>query len=363
MTTDHAYPERFNDSIRELYKDALRLSTGSLEMMAFVGRAAAWHNRAGRVRACWQAQGVPVPATVIYSVTKRCNLHCKGCYFRAQEREPEPELNDAELLRVADEAHELGVSIMMLAGGEPLTRPVLFELAARHPQIVMPVFTNGLLIDDEMIARFRANRNLIPVISLEGHAGETDDRRGAGVHAYLLGILAKLRAAGLFFGASLTVTQRNYDLLTSPAYVQELVDLGSRLFFYVEYVPIEANTAHNCLDDAQKAELPARLHALRGSMPGLFVALPGEENLFGGCLAAGRGFVHISAEGRLEPCPFAPYSDVSLRRLSLREALQSDFLREIRESDVHLSETEGGCALWAHRDWVLSLLRERKVVV
>ncbi len=33
----------------------------------------------------------------------------------------------------------------------------------------------------------------------------------------------------------------------------------------------------------------------------------------------------ISAEGNIEPCPFAPYSDTNLKDSSLKEALQSDF--------------------------------------
>jgi hypothetical protein len=40
---------------------------------------------------------------------------------------------------------------------------------------------------------------------------------------------------------------------------------------------------------------------------------------------------------------------------SLKEALQSDFLKMIRDSDEHLHETEGGCALWVKREWVRSL--------
>jgi MoaA/NifB/PqqE/SkfB family radical SAM enzyme len=91
--------------------------------------------------------------------------------------------------------------------------------------------------------------------------------------------------------------------------------------------------------------------------PALFVAFPGGEALYSGCLAAGRGFIHISPGGRVEPCPFSPFSDASLNDLSLKEALQSELLKAIRESDVHLSGTDGGCALWQHREWVASLLR------
>jgi MoaA/NifB/PqqE/SkfB family radical SAM enzyme len=84
--------------------------------------------------------------------------------------------------------------------------------------------------------------------------------------------------------------------------------------------------------------------------------VPGDEEEIGGCLSAGKGFIHISADGNVEPCPFAPYSDTNLRESSLREALQSEFLREIRENHERLSEAEGGCALWVERAWVRSLL-------
>jgi len=347
---------RFDRAIRDLMHDALRLSLRTRETALFVLHAALWHRRAERIRARWRERGVGVPAFVIMSVTHRCNLRCKGCYARAQTRTPEPELTDAELLRVVDEAEGLGVSILMLAGGEPLTRPVVYDLAAHHPKMAMPIITNGLLLDEAAVARFRANRNLIPIVSIEGHVAETDTRRGAGVHARVLAALDRLRTGGLLYGASLTVTRNNYALVTSPSYVRELADKGCRVFILVEYVPIEPQTESLCLTQAQKAELSGRIEALQRAVPGLFVALPGDEDLYGGCMAAGRGFVHISAEGRLEPCPFAPFSDVSLRTTPLREALRSDFLRTIRESGAHLAETQGGCALWVHREWVQSLL-------
>lgn len=71
-----------------------------------------------------------------------------------------------------------------------------------------------------------------------------------------------------------------------------------------------------------------------------------------GCLSAGKGFIHVSAEGDVEPCPFILCSDVNLQNVTLKEALQSQFLRKIRMSHSGLHETGGGCALWAKRDWV-----------
>jgi MoaA/NifB/PqqE/SkfB family radical SAM enzyme len=165
----------------------------------------------------------------------------------------------------------------------------------------------------------------------------------------------------VFFGVSLTATRLNLPTITDERFVRDLVDTGSRLFFYVDYVPVQPGTEALALTEAQRAQEAEALVALRRNVPALFVAFPGDEEMYGGCLAAGRGFVHISPEGRLEPCPFSPYSDVSLHHVSLREALQSRLLRTIRESDEHLSEVNGGCALWEKRDWVHSLLQPAEV--
>ncbi|MGE5485689.1 MAG: hypothetical protein ACM3X4_11810 [Ignavibacteriales bacterium] len=109
------------------------------------------------------------------------------------------------------------------------------------------------------------------------------------------------------------------------------------------------------LTPEQRSRLLDLTRRFRSRLPGLFIAFPGDEAELGGCLAAGRGFAHISPEGHLEPCPFTPYSDTSLTGASLKEALQSGLLRTIRENHERLSETEGGCALWRNRDWLRSL--------
>jgi MoaA/NifB/PqqE/SkfB family radical SAM enzyme len=103
-----------------------------------------------------------------------------------------------------------------------------------------------------------------------------------------------------------------------------------------------------------------KVEGFRRRSPALFVNLPDDEKEFGGCLSAGRGFVHISAQGDVEPCPFAPYSDRSLREMSLKEALQSPFLTAVRENADHLKEGRGGCALWMHREWLSALLASQK---
>jgi MoaA/NifB/PqqE/SkfB family radical SAM enzyme len=98
----------------------------------------------------------------------------------------------------------------------------------------------------------------------------------------------------------------------------------------------------------------------RKKFSAVFIALPWDEEEIGGCLSAGRGFVHISAEGNVEPCPFVPYSDTNLKDVSLKEALQSKMLSVIRENHTQLQETHG-CALWERREWVMSLAGSKTI--
>jgi MoaA/NifB/PqqE/SkfB family radical SAM enzyme len=104
------------------------------------------------------------------------------------------------------------------------------------------------------------------------------------------------------------------------------------------------------------------MEPFRSKYPAVFLSFPGDEKKFGGCLSAGRGFIHVSASGDLEPCPFAPYSDASLLHVSLKEALQSEFLRRIRENSGELLEADGGCAIWKKREWAQALLVQSKEV-
>ena len=85
-------------------------------------------------------------------------------------------------------------------------------------------------------------------------------------------------------------------------------------------------------------------------------SVPWDEDDVGGCLSAGRGFVHINAEGDMEPCPFAPFSDSNVRDSSLKDALQSELFKKIRQRPELSKEEGGGCVLWKERELVESLI-------
>jgi len=361
MNDTTSYVRLFDDAIRVLFADAVRITLRDPSMATFFVRMRRAQRDAVRRRALQAGQGVHVPPFMIISVTGRCNLACAGCYSQAQLRQEEADMAQSELLDVVRQGRDLGVGIMLLAGGEPMTRAGdLLTIAHEEPDVVFPVFTNGTLLDDQLVQRIRLQRNIVPVISLEGHTVDTDARRGQGVAGKAREAIARLRAAGVFFGTSLTVTRLNIDTVLDEQYVSRLIGQGCRLFFFVEYVPVCDGTESLVLDPSQRVRLAAAVTALQKRLRGLFIAFPGDEEAYGGCLAGGRGFIHISPSGRVEPCPFAPYSDANVRSAPLRDALASPLLAAIRDRHEKLTETSGGCALWAQRAWVRSLLSEEQ---
>ena len=46
---------------------------------------------------------------------------------------------------IFDQAEKLGISFILLAGGEPLMRRDVVEFAGRHKKVIFPVFTNGTI--------------------------------------------------------------------------------------------------------------------------------------------------------------------------------------------------------------------------
>ncbi|MFH1383291.1 MAG: radical SAM protein [Chloroflexota bacterium] len=354
---DSDFRRVLNRSLKIFFKDALRVSITRPAQAFFFFRTVRWQQRAARTRAAWAGQGTHVPPIMIFSITNRCNLHCKGCYHHARNVPAGTEMNGDKLRGIIGEARELGISFVVVAGGEPFLRPEMLDITGDYPEVIFLVFTNGLLIDEEMLKKLKEQKNVVPVISLEGDENETDGRRGEGVFARLQKLAGRLRKQGIFWSVSLTVTRSNFATITDDSFIKGLVNLGCKLFFFVEYTPVEPGTEDWLLTDEQRAGLIQRRDSFRSQYPALFIAVPGDEDEIGGCLSAGRGFIHISAEGNVEPCPFAPYSDINLRDSSLKDALQSPFLEAIRRNHGELRETEGGCALWVKREWVRSLLK------
>ncbi|MDD5017795.1 MAG: radical SAM protein [Eubacteriales bacterium] len=295
-----------------------------------------------------------VPPILILSVTNDCNLSCKGCYACGQQRDKSGELDIAEIGRIVDEAIALGVAVIMIAGGEPLLKKGILDIPEKHPDTLFVMFTNGLLLRSAIIKKLDTLKNLVPIISIEGGRETTDARRGDGMFNAVTSVMDSLDKEGRLFGASVTLTNENFDEVVMSSYLEQLESYGCGVVFLIEFVPSEGDFSL-CLTDAQKQHLRKIEDSLAAKHRMLVISLPGDEEKYGGCLASGRGFLHISSTGSLEACPFAPYSDTTVSGKPLKEALGSRLLLKIRDNHHMLKESRGGCALIENKEWVKTL--------
>ena len=344
------------DVVREIVAataDDPRETRFALAFAAASKRATARRTRAER-------RGVHVPPFLICSIASRCNLHCSGCYAWTNcicDAHEDPEQLCAwDWERIFVQASELGVSFALLAGGEPCLRPDVLEVAGGRKDMLFPVFTNGTLLDGEVLRLFDQHRNLVPVISVEGGEEETDARRGAGTYAAVAQGMQRLLSRRLLFGVSVTVTRDNLDLVIGRDFLDDLRRRGARAVVFVEYVPFDGSR-DLAIDEAGRERLAQGVLSLRRDFRDMvLISFPRDEALSGGCLAAGRGFFHINARGGVEPCPFSPYSDTSLAECSLEEALDSPLFRRLRERGLLEGDHEGGCVLFANEGEVRAAL-------
>jgi radical SAM protein with 4Fe4S-binding SPASM domain len=153
---------------------------------------------------------------VVWSVTRRCNLHCGHCYADSHNREYDGELSTEEGRRLLEELADFGVPTVLFSGGEPLLRPDLFELASLAGRLGMRTVlsTNGTRIDRAAAERARAAGFSYVGISLDGIGQLNDKLRGSrgAFEAALAGVRAA-GAAGLRTGIRFTISGRNRSQL------------------------------------------------------------------------------------------------------------------------------------------------------
>lgn len=360
MSKEFDIQEYMTRGVERVVADAVRATLRNPKESAYMAKFAVASSAASKKRAKMEKAGEHIPPFLIASITSSCNLHCDGCYSRCNDatndNEPVKQLSDEDWSNIFDEADELGVSFILLAGGEPLLRRGVIEAAGKKQSILFPIFTNGTYMTEKYFDEFDRNRNLIPIMSIEGEQEATDRRRGEGVYEKLISNMDELKRRGLIFGTSVTVTTDNLKEVSSESFIGMMSEKGCKAVIFVEFVPVDEDSEHLAPGDEDREYLKAEIMRLREEHPEMvFVSFPGDEKNSGGCIAAGRGFFHINSQGGAEPCPFSPYSDINVKETSLREAMKSKLFLELQQQGVLLDDHKGGCVLYEKRDQVKEL--------
>jgi radical SAM protein with 4Fe4S-binding SPASM domain len=149
-------------------------------------------------------------------VTLSCNLRCKHCLVSAG-KSLEGELSKEEIIRLVDEASELGVKRFYITGGEPFMREDILEIVdyitnkKGHELIIL---TNAMLLDDKKVSLLKSiiSPRLVIQVSLEGPNAKIHDKlRGTGSYEKALRGIKNLLKAGIVPIVSTAINKYNED--------------------------------------------------------------------------------------------------------------------------------------------------------
>ena len=324
---DNKWVQYVNRGLDELDPQVIKMTALNLGFQAaFVGTKQIRMNR--------EKYNCNIPWTMLVDPTSACNLHCTGCW--AAEYGHKLNLSYEKLSDIVSQGKELGTYFYMFTGGEPLVRKKdILRLAEEHHDCEFHCFTNGTLIDEEFCEAVQKLGNISFSLSLEGFEEVNDGRRGAGIFDTVLAAMDLMKKHGLLFGTSICYTRANLETVTSDEFLDLLIEHGCRYSWYFHFMPVGMDAAPELMPTVeQRKYIYHRLREIRSdkSDKQIFVMdFQNDGEFVGGCIAGGRNYCHINANGDVEPCVFIHYSSANINEVSLLEALQQPLFQAYRD--------------------------------
>lgn len=267
--------------------------------------------------------GCNIPWAILLDPTSACNLHCIGCW--AAEYGNKLNLTFEEIDSIITQGKELGIYMYIYTGGEPLVRKKdLIALCEKHSDCQFLSFTNATLIDEAFANEMLRVKNFIPAISVEGFESATDGRRGNGTYQKVVKAMAILKEKHLPFGLSCCYTSKNLDSISSYEFIDQMVEWGAKFVWYFHYMPVGNDAAPELLPSPEQREfMYHQIRNIRADKPIFAMDFQNDGEYVGGCIAGGRRYLHINANGDADPCVFIHYSDSNIREKTLLEVFRS----------------------------------------
>ena len=145
-----------------------------------------------------------------------------------------------------------------------------------------------------------------------------------GVYDKVMHACDVLRRNRLPFGFSCCYTSVNFESITSKEFLDSLKDVGAFFTWFFHYMPVGNDASPELLPTPeQRVETMNRVRKYRAENPLFVIDFQNDGEYVNGCIAGGRRYLHINANGDIDPCAFIHYSDSNIREKTLLEAMQS----------------------------------------
>jgi len=300
------------------------------------------------------ARGEHFPPFLFLSIINSCQLRCQGCWVDVEA--PRKMMDLDTLNGIVSDAKRHGNSYFGILGGEPFLHPNLLDLLASHPDCYFQIFTNGQLITDDLARELRRVGNASPLVSIEGTAAVSDERRGRShVLDRTLSGLESCRRHRLVTGVATSVCQSNLDLV-NEAWLRKLIEMGVHYAWFHTYRVVGPHpTPELALRPEQVVAVRRFVVEMRSRLPLIIVDAYWDDEGRALCPMATGVSHHISPYGDVEPCPIIQFATESVGdgRDFYQRMTGSAFLRDFRET---AARTTRGCIVLERPDLVRELV-------
>ncbi|MDK2800448.1 MAG: hypothetical protein PWR27_1494 [Petroclostridium sp.] len=299
-----------------------------------------------------------IPNVILMDPTTKCNLKCIGCW--AAEYDKSASLSFDDLDRIIVQGKELGIYMYIYSGGEPLVRKDdLIKLAEKHNDCTFLAFTNGTLVDEVFAKELLRVSNFLLAISIEGYEEETDMRRGEGTYSKAIKAMDILKKYKLPFGFSTCYHSYNVDVIGSEEYTDLMIEKGCKFGWYFTYMPLGKDARTELMVSPEQRELMYhKVREFRATKPIFLIDFWNDGEYSGGCIAGGRTYMHINANGDVEPCAFIHYSNANIKEVSLLEALKSPLFMQYKMNQPFNENHLRPCPLLDNPDKLKQMVHE-----
>lgn len=310
-----------------------------------------------------------------WETTRACPLACPHCRASAVENRDPDELTTVEAIQMLESAAELGKSIIILSGGEPLLRDDLEEIAAKAIELGhRPVVScnDGRLLTDARIASLSAAgiRHFSFSMHSEQEADHDNFVRVAGAYREALHAFERIKKHGLSFQINTTVLPTNHERL--EAVKNWVIGLGAASWHLFFIVPMGRAADAGSEVDLKQTQIDKVLRYVAADSDGwpipvkvtcapqyaqIRASMGKDPGSRGRSCMAGNGFVFVSYKGDVKPCGYFDLVVGNIREMPLSSIYRnSSELRDMRTPEkfsgicgkCRFNKACGGCRARAY---------------
>ncbi len=165
-------------------------------------------------------------SSVQWSITGRCNYHCRHCFMSAPDYRGE-DLSLADCVRIVNQLADNGIMCVSLTGGEPLVSPHFYDILDAMKErglLLETLYSNGKLVDGHLLDELE-KRDMHPgfQISFDGLGWHDWIRREEGAEKEAVRAFRLLKDRGYSYASSMCLHKHNIgDLRKNINFAAEL---------------------------------------------------------------------------------------------------------------------------------------------